>query len=209
MFAVLQLRSRRQPPAALGISVALHLIAIFLVLRALPEFLLSQPVMVRGSSKITRVLTTPGRIDGQANKGVKARTSRKARHLKPERKAKPEKVLSPTAPEVLGPVLKASALWRIGGYHEIKIALPQVTPPPTIYLSELPEGFQGDIVVEVVINKEGKVVRTRVLQTFGDGLESKVVTALLDWKFKPAMYDGVPVASLQDIYFHFPDSAMP
>jgi hypothetical protein len=56
--------------------------------------------------------------------------------------------------------------------------------------------------------KRAAVVRTRVLPTVGQGLEDRVVAALRSWQFKPASFDGVPVASLQDIVFHYPDSAV-
>ncbi len=107
----------------------------------------------------------------------------------------------------LGPVLRSSrALW-FPSIHDIKVALPQVTPQPDIRLADIPNGYEGDVVVEITIDKEGKVVRAKVEQTFG-GLDKKVVAALLNWRFKPASYDGVPVASLQEIHFHYPDNAL-
>jgi len=207
MFAGLKHRSRW--PRSLAFSLALHLAAILCILWAIPEILLMTPAVKRANLELTKLVTAPGSITARSIK-AKNKVPQKARHLRPQQKTQlVEEPAGPPAPEPLGPVLRTSALWQVSGYHEVRIALPQVTPSPAITRSELPDGFQGDIIVEVTINKEGKVVRTKVLQTFGTGLESRVVAALLDWRFKPATYDGVPIASLQDIYFHFPDSAMP
>jgi hypothetical protein len=30
----------------------------------------------------------------------------------------------------------------------------------------------------------------------------------MNWKFTPAYFDGVPVASLQEIHLHYPDDAV-
>lgn len=127
-------------------------------------------------------------------------------------RVKPEpEIPKPALPDAsdLGPVLKVSRLWLIPSIHEVKLALPEVAPLPGIARSELPNDFEGDIVVEITIAKDGKVVRTKVLQTIGNGLENKVVATLMNWRFKPASFDGVPVASLQDISFHYPENAHP
>lgn len=111
---------------------------------------------------------------------------------------------NPTAAEI-GPILRADLL--APSIHEIKIAVPQVSPAPEVRAGDVPSGMQGDIVVEVLIDKDGKVIRTKVQQAFA-GLETKITEALLRWHFQPATYDGVPVASLQDIHFHYPDDAV-
>jgi len=88
--------------------------------------------------------------------------------------------------------------------HEVRPALPVVFPDPVVHRSELPSGVQGDVVVEVTIDTEGRVVRTRVLRSVGYGIEEKVLAALENWRFKPATQDGVAIPSQQDVYFHFP-----
>ena len=88
--------------------------------------------------------------------------------------------------------------------HEVRPALPVVFPDPVVHRSELPSGVQGDVVVEVTIDTEGRVVRTRVLRSMGYGIEEKVLAALENWRFKPATQDGVAIPSQQDVYFHFP-----
>ena len=60
------------------------------------------------------------------------------------------------------------------------------------------------MVVEVTIDENGSVVKTKVLQTVGYGIDQICVATLLQWRFTPAKIDGVSVASRQDVYFHFP-----
>jgi TonB family protein len=108
----------------------------------------------------------------------------------------------------LGPVLKSYPL-LVPSIHDIQIALPVTTPDPEIRRSDLPKNFEGDAVVQITIDKTGKVVRTKVVQALGyDGLDLRITSTLMNWKFTPAYFDGVPVASLQEIHLHYPDDAV-
>lgn len=88
--------------------------------------------------------------------------------------------------------------------HEVRLAFPLVFPDPPIPRSELPQGLQGDVIVEVTIDARGEVVETRVLQAIGHGIDEKILSTLRTWRFTPATLDGVPVASKHDVHFHFP-----
>lgn len=88
--------------------------------------------------------------------------------------------------------------------HEVKLAFPLVFPDPPIPRSDLPQGLQGDVIVEVTIDAQGQVVETKVLQAIGHGLDEKILSTLRTWRFTPATLDGVPVASKHDVHFHFP-----
>jgi protein TonB len=69
---------------------------------------------------------------------------------------------------------------------------------------QIPSGVQGNVIVEVTIDVQGIVTETRVLQGLGHGIEEKCVAAVRNWRFRPAMMDGRPIPSQQDVYFHFP-----
>jgi TonB family protein len=115
---------------------------------------------------------------------------------------------SPAVAQGLGPILKSYPL-LVPSIHDIQIALPVTTPDPEIRRSDLPKGFEGDAVVEIMIDKTGKVVRTKIVQALGyDGLDVRITSTLMNWKFTPAYFDGVPVASLQEIHLHYPDDAV-
>ena len=88
--------------------------------------------------------------------------------------------------------------------HDVKPAIPVEYPSPDLSRADLPFGFQGDVVIEVTIDKDGFVVDWQVLQSVGHGVDEKAVAAVQRWKFRPAILDGSPIASKHDVHFHVP-----
>ena len=68
---------------------------------------------------------------------------------------------------------------------------------------ELPLGFEGDVIVEVTIDDQGNIVGKSVIQGINPALDSKSLSALANWRFRPATRNGAPIASKHDVYFHF------
>jgi protein TonB len=62
---------------------------------------------------------------------------------------------------------------------------------------------QGDVIVDITINSDGKIGDLTVLKTVGYGIEASVINTVRTWTFQPATRDGVPVASVQELLFHF------
>jgi protein TonB len=89
------------------------------------------------------------------------------------------------------------------GQDSIQIALTTYSPSPVPDLSVLPHGVQGDVIVDVTIDPSGKVSDLALLHTLGYGIESSVLGTLKTWLFHPATKDGTPVASIQELHFHF------
>ncbi len=89
------------------------------------------------------------------------------------------------------------------GSGSIQIALTTFSPSPKPDLSALPRGMQGDVVVDVTIDPSGKVADLAVLHTIGYGIESSVIGTLKTWTFRPATKDGTPIASVQELHFHY------
>jgi TonB family protein len=83
-------------------------------------------------------------------------------------------------------------------------ALPTFFPDPDVYSWQLPNGLQGDVIVEVTIDERGNVTDTKVLQSLQPDVDDKVIATLRNWRFKPASVDGVAISSRQDVHFHFP-----
>ena len=205
MFAPLQ---NRRSPYAIAISLALHFLAIAVLVCAVRPLWLKPAAMGGAIGKVNlskRVYIGHQEIKQKApspppHKPLLITLDKK----RPVPQEIPEK--NTEVADNLGPVLKFSA--GIPSFHDIRIALPLTTPDPEIKRSDLPQGFVGDAIVEVTIDREGKVVQTKVTQALGYGLDSKVVSALMNWRFKPASYDGMPIASLQEIHLHYPDNAL-
>lgn len=89
------------------------------------------------------------------------------------------------------------------GSGDVQIAFTTYSPSPVPNLSVLPHGAQGDVVLDVTINPDGKVGDLAVLKTLGYGIESDVVSTVRTWVFRPATKDGVPIASVQELHFHY------
>ena len=83
-------------------------------------------------------------------------------------------------------------------------ALPTKFPDPVVSRSELPPGVFGDVIVEITIDSAGNVVKKKLLQSIGYGIDEKVMAVLESWHFRPATFNGAPVASRQDVHCHFP-----
>jgi periplasmic protein TonB len=89
------------------------------------------------------------------------------------------------------------------GSEDIQIALTTYSPSPKPDLSRLPYGTQGEVVLDVTIDPTGQVVDLQILATLGYGVDGAVVDTVRTWKFSPATKDGVPVASVQELHFHY------
>lgn len=89
------------------------------------------------------------------------------------------------------------------GEADVSVAMADFYPQPKPDLSALPHGTRGDIVVDIVIDEDGKVVDTRVDQGLGHGVDEAVMAVLQTWTFTPATKAGKPVASEQQLLFHF------
>jgi TonB family protein len=85
---------------------------------------------------------------------------------------------------------------------EVRPALPVVSIEPKVYPWEL-AGEEGDVIIEVTIDDHGKIVEKKVVRSFTPNIDSRVLAALEGWQFAPATRDGIPIASKQDISYHF------
>jgi TonB family protein len=86
---------------------------------------------------------------------------------------------------------------------DIRPALPEFFPDPVVDPSEIPGG-EGDVIVEVVIDDQGNVVQEKILHSLGMSIDQRVLGSIARWHFRPATKNSVPMASKQDIYYHFP-----
>lgn len=125
--------------------------------------------------------------------------SRKSAPVRDEEHATEAQVQSPPAGSRFG-----SLDYGPNDGHDIRPALPVAFPDPRVPRSELPEGFVGDIVIEVTIDVAGNIVEKKVLQSVGHSVDEKVLAVLERWRFRPATRDGLPIPSRQDVHFHFP-----
>ena len=89
------------------------------------------------------------------------------------------------------------------GEADVTVAMANFYPPPKPDLSVLPHGTRGDVVIDIVIDEDGKVVDTHIDQGLGHGVDEAVLAVVQTWTFTPATKAGKPVASEQQLLFHF------
>jgi TonB family protein len=64
-------------------------------------------------------------------------------------------------------------------------------------------GLSGDVVLEIVVRRDGTVGDVRVLQSLGAGLEQRAIAAVRQWRFDPARRKGVPVDVIVEVAVEF------
>jgi protein TonB len=89
------------------------------------------------------------------------------------------------------------------GEGDVSIALMSFFPPPKPDLGKLPHGTAGDVVLDVVIDASGKIVKLQKTQGLGYGVDESVIATVQTWTFQPATRNGTPVPSEQELHFHF------
>jgi protein TonB len=64
------------------------------------------------------------------------------------------------------------------------------------------ERIEGTVVVEILIDSEGRVARRRVIQS-APGLDEAALACVASWRFKPAVKGGKPVPTIAHVPIAF------
>ena len=131
--------------------------------------------------------------------------------LKSRKKTTPTPVAHPVeqAPEPVRPQAEqaetgTSAAEKSGlGEGDITIALQTVFLYPKPDLSRLPHGTKGDVILNAVIDEHGKISELTLVKGLGSPVDETVIAAVRQWEYTPAKKNGVPVASEQELHFHY------
>jgi TonB family protein len=85
-----------------------------------------------------------------------------------------------------------------------------VTPPVPVYLPSpvLSEEarqakYQGEVMVQIIVDTDGIPQNPRVVRPLGMGLDEKAIEVVRHYRFKPAMKDGKPVPAYMTIAINF------
>ncbi len=85
-----------------------------------------------------------------------------------------------------------------------------ITPPSVVrevrpdYTEEgRRRGLEGDVELEIVVRRDGSVGDVRVLRGLGGGLDQRAVEAVRQWRFSPALKQGVPVDVIVEVAVEF------
>ena len=200
---------------AVAVSVVAHLGILVMILVYRPAPVALTPLSLQngiGTQSYRIIYSSPDGQDSPDENKIRLAHNKKA----PRRRPRPSSLKPPpdhlqVPPDALASDQSTRAGSALGTVidgpiegHEVHVAFPVVFPDPAVARSALPRDLKGDVIVEVTIDAQGKVVETRLVQAIGHGIDEKIVAALRQWRYQPATLDGVPVASKHDVYFHFP-----
>lgn len=64
-------------------------------------------------------------------------------------------------------------------------------------------GVEGEVVMEIVVRRDGSVGDVRILRRLGGGLDERAAQAVRQWRFAPALRYGTPVDLLVEVGVEF------
>jgi protein TonB len=193
-----------RPTRSLAAAVVLHALLLTAILANRRAWI--APSKFPGDEHGTRIrLTfTPGRASPQAAVAT-SRPPQPVRMAMAPLLASRAKPIEPATAS--NPPSTASSKSPAGtdalGSGNVTVALATFFPRPLPDLSQLPPHTRGDVIVEVVIDETGKITDTKIAQSLGASVDSTVLATIQTWIFKPATRDGRPVASEQELLFHY------
>lgn len=92
-------------------------------------------------------------------------------------------------------------VFKIGGSVQRPEAV--FTPAPEFPDRANYENSQGIVILNVVVDRSGKVQNIRLVRPAGMGMEEEAVATVSKWRFKPAQREGEPVAVEMNIEVAF------
>jgi periplasmic protein TonB len=198
--------SRRNPRHAAA-SIALHLLLLGVLIHQRASWI--APIRLPGSERGSNLMVTylPGRAPVQAAtptpKALPQQTETDTPLPTPPTPKPKTPVASPNtnSPATQNPdsTTGADSL----GSGNIDIARASYFPTPKPDLSVLPRGTKGDVILDVVIDTAGKIADIKITSGLGHGIDETVIATVQQWTFHPATRDGQPVASEQELHFHY------
>jgi TonB family protein len=92
-------------------------------------------------------------------------------------------------------------VFRVGGGITAPTILSRVEPQ---YSEEARKArYQGTVVLEAIVRRDGTVDIVRIVRSLGFGLDQNAINALKQWRFRPGMRNGEPVDISLNIEVNF------
>ena len=92
-------------------------------------------------------------------------------------------------------------VFRVGGGVSPPTVVSRVEPQ---YSEEARKArYQGTVILEAIVRRDGTVDIQRVVRSLGFGLDENAIQALKQWRFRPGMRNGVPVDVSLNIEVNF------
>ncbi len=112
---------------------------------------------------------------------------------------------------VVGGELGGQLGGQLGGSGDSPVRVGGNVKAPTIVTRVEPEYTEiarkariaGIVIIEAVIDKQGNVTEARILKPLPMGLDQQALAAIRQWKFRPGMLNGQPVAVYYNLTVNF------
>jgi TonB family protein len=85
----------------------------------------------------------------------------------------------------------------------VSAPIPIYKPEPEYSKQASKAKLQGTVMLSIVVDVDGKAKDIQVVRGLGMGLDEKAVEAVVKWRFKPGMKDGLPVAVKANVEVNF------
>jgi periplasmic protein TonB len=191
-------------------SVTVHLLVLTALIHHSKPWIapIRLPGTEHGSNLILAYL--PGRAPAQSTTATPKTTPQLAESKSPlptppKAKTKPT-TASPNTNSPVSAQPDSTAGADALGSGNIDIALASFFPTPKPDLSSLPHGTKGDVILDIVIDATGKISDLKITSGLGHGIDETVIATVQQWTFHPATRNGEPVASEQELHFHYEKS---
>lgn len=92
-------------------------------------------------------------------------------------------------------------VYRIGG--GVSDPIPIYKPEPEYSEEARKAKFQGAVMLQIIIDENGRTRDIRVLRPLGLGLDEKAIEAVQKWRFRPSLKEGRPVAVMANVEVNF------
>ena len=79
------------------------------------------------------------------------------------------------------------------GMHGVSLPVCTYMPRPPITKEAKAAKFHGAVILDAVVELDGRITKIRVIKGAGLGLDESAINTLKKWKCKPALKDGKPV----------------
>jgi protein TonB len=192
-----------KPGRAGSVSFCVHAIAILVALGWMHHSPHVEPSRLPGSHNGVQFLTyySPGSIRAAAN-SVHSKVTEK-----PVATLAVKPAVAPLQTDTLSTLESKQGDSTAGqsglGDGNITIAMQKYFPYPKPSLSTLPTGTAGDVILKAVIDEHGKITQLTLLAGLGPAIDDEVIQTVDQWVYTPAMKDGVPVPSVEELHFHY------
>jgi protein TonB len=193
---------RRVAPRGLLVSVGAHALVLLAVLAArsgTARVIVPEPP---GTAAGNVVLTyfSPGSLPHASAHAPVTPTPARVPTMTAPQAPSPAKTSDAQLTTSSGPGASAESGLGSGDLH---IALPTFSPAPRPSLSSLPSGTAGDVILDAVIDAQGHITQLTLLRGLGPAIDQSVIATVQQWVYAPATRDGKPVASGQELHFHY------